>query len=73
MALIKEEDLTILIAALSNILSWFVSTFCPSLLPYLLPTSPEEDTELDAGDYTSQTKCIAFQLEDLGVWNNYDW
>ena len=60
MALIKEEDLTILIAALSNILSWLVSTFCPSLLPYLLPTSPEEDTELDdGGGNTSQTKCIS--------------
>jgi hypothetical protein len=47
MALIKEEDITILVAALSNILSWLASTFCPKLLPYLLPTSPEEDTEVD--------------------------
>lgn len=51
------QDPEILIAALANILSWLVSTFAPSLLPFLLPKSPEEEP-LDEGK-SSQTKCIS--------------
>ena len=60
---ILGQDPDILMAALANILSWFVSTFAPSLLPYLLPTSPEEEPLLDATNRsstnTNQTKCIS--------------
>ncbi|KAL9185349.1 hypothetical protein ACHAXT_003126 [Thalassiosira profunda] len=58
---ILGQDPDILLAALANILSWLVTTFAPSLLPLLLPTSPEEDTEGDGtrsrGD--SRTRCIS--------------
>mmetsp|Transcript_11211 Transcript_11211/g.27556 ORF Transcript_11211/g.27556 Transcript_11211/m.27556 type:complete len:452 (-) Transcript_11211:20-1375(-) len=55
------QDPDILMAALANILSWLVSTFAPSLLPYLLPTSPEEE-RFDGNNRcigTDQTKCIS--------------
>ena len=54
----KEEEKSILIAAFANIVSWLVATFIPSLLPYLLPTSPEEEL-LSTSSSTLQTKCIS--------------
>lgn len=61
----KDEEKSILIAAFANIISWLVATFAPNLLPYLLPTSPEEES-LDnmslSTTHTSsqqQTKCIS--------------
>jgi len=53
-------DTTVLVAALSNIVSWIVTTFLPSCLKYLLPKSPEEDTSCIDGDKrTNQTQCIS--------------
>ena len=61
---ILGQDPDILLAALANILSWLVSTFAPAFLPYLLPTSPEEEPFSDDGRQTrstatSRTKCIS--------------
>ena len=43
------QDLDVLIAVGANILSWFVVTFCPSFLPYLLPkidvALPDDDVD----------------------------
>jgi len=55
----KEEEKSILLAAVANIISWLVATFIPSLLPYLLPTSPEEESLSTTHETTSQTKCIS--------------
>ena len=68
----RNENVEVLIAAFANILSWFVSNFFPSLLPKLLPTSPEEETyEIDANESESRTKCISIGrpggLEQLRV------
>ena len=53
-------DTTVLVAALSNIISWVVTTFLPSsCLQYLLPKSPEEDTCVDGQTNTNQTQCIS--------------
>ena len=53
-------DTTVLVAALSNIISWVVTTFLPSsCLQYLLPKSPEEDISCDGGNRTNQTQCIS--------------
>lgn len=46
-------------AALANIVSWLVLTFAPSLLPYLLPVSPDEEPIDETTATTSQTKCIS--------------
>ena len=43
----------------SNILSWFVRKFFPSLLPHLLPKIEEEDISSPAFNQNQQTKCIA--------------
>ncbi|EJK70112.1 hypothetical protein THAOC_08557 [Thalassiosira oceanica] len=52
-------DVDVLIALLANVLSWLVAKFAPSLLPLLLPVSPEEDTG-DAGvDRGDQTQAIS--------------
>ena len=57
---INESDLVILVAALANILSWFVSKYAPTFLPYLLPSSPEEeDVDVDGTTLPTQTKCIS--------------
>ena len=57
---ILGQDPEILLAALANILSWFVVTFCPSFLPYLLPSSPEEEEDDRlCNDDTTRTKCIS--------------
>jgi len=51
-------DTTVLVAALSNIISWVVTTFLPaSYLQYLLPKSPEED--VDGERRANQTQCIS--------------
>lgn len=55
----KEEEKNILMAALANIVSWLVLTFAPSLLPYLLPVSPDEEPIDETTATTSQTKCIS--------------
>lgn len=60
----KNETLEVLIAAFANILSWFVSKFFPSLLPKLLPSSPEEEPFnnhlLDPNNISKhRTKCIS--------------
>jgi NADPH:quinone reductase-like Zn-dependent oxidoreductase len=52
------QDLDLIIAAFSNLLSWFVTRFCPSLLPYLLPKIEEEDTSTNPSS-PNQTRCIA--------------
>lgn len=57
------QDPEILLAAIANIISWLVSTFAPTLLPYLLPLSPEEEP-FDTDDRThselsNRTKCIS--------------
>ena len=57
---ILGQDPEVLLAALANILSWFVVTFCPRFLPYLLPTSPEEDQGDDATSIDeTRTRCIS--------------
>ena len=59
---ILGQDPEILLAALANILSWFVVTFCPRFLPYLLPSSPEEDQGADDNNEASdapRTQCIS--------------
>ena len=60
------QDLNILIAIFSNILSWFVQSFFPSYINKLLPKIPEEDDDAgtsdassDTASSTQQTKCIA--------------
>lgn len=57
------QDPDVLMAALANILSWLVSTFAPTLLPYLLPTCPEEEPfghDRDRGGAVeSRTRCIS--------------
>ncbi|KAL7549066.1 hypothetical protein ACHAWF_012333 [Thalassiosira exigua] len=60
---ILGQDPEVLVAALANIISWLVSTFAPSLLPHLLPTSPEEEP-VDVGisgtaSEESRTRCIS--------------
>jgi len=56
---ILGQDPEILLAALANVISWFVVTFCPRFLPYLLPSSPEEDQD-DANSVDStRTRCIS--------------
>ena len=61
---ILGQDPDVIMAALANILSWIVLTFAPQLLPFLLPSSPEEEplTNADGSTRTpnaSQTKCIS--------------
>ena len=55
--LILGQDPEVLIALWANVLSWFISSFAPSLLSWLLPTCPEEDHSDD--DDESRTKCIS--------------
>lgn len=56
----RNENVEVLIAAFANILSWFISRFFPSLLPTLLPSSPEEELhEIDPGESNTRTKCIS--------------
>ena len=50
------QDPEILKAALSNVLSWIVSTFFPRLLPKLLPSCAQEDTHCND---ESRTKCVS--------------
>ena len=54
------QDLAVVVAVFTNILSWFVATFTPSFLPYLLPKISAEDTSNDhSTNNNTQTKCIA--------------
>mmetsp|Transcript_7076 Transcript_7076/g.15603 ORF Transcript_7076/g.15603 Transcript_7076/m.15603 type:complete len:453 (-) Transcript_7076:676-2034(-) len=54
------QDPEIILAAIANIISWIVSTFCPSLLPFLLPSSPEEEEEpLSPSSLATRTQCIS--------------
>ena len=55
---ILGQDLDVVIAVFSNILSWFVRSFCPWMLPFLLPKIEEEDLSNTRSD-ASQTRCIA--------------
>ena len=61
--LIFGQDPEILFAAIANIISWLVSNFAPTLLPYLLPVSPEEEPfDKDVctlSDLSNRTKCIS--------------
>ena len=61
MVTILGQDPEILLAALANILSWLVVTFCPSFLPYLLPHSPEEEEDGTLDDSTKKTQCISME------------
>eukprot|EP00980_Cylindrotheca_fusiformis_P003196 scaffold725_cov133-Cylindrotheca_fusiformis.AAC.4 len=54
---ILGQDLAVIVAIFANILSWFVRSFIPSWLPYLLPKIEEEDTSKNPSPL--QTKCIA--------------
>lgn len=54
---ILGQDVDVIIAVFANIASWFVRTFCPQLLPQLLPKIPEED--LSPSPSPNQTKCVA--------------
>jgi NADPH:quinone reductase-like Zn-dependent oxidoreductase len=54
---ILGQDLDVLIAVFANILSWLVTRFFPSFLPYLLPKIEQEDTSENPS--FNQTKCIA--------------
>ncbi|KAL3802660.1 hypothetical protein HJC23_011984 [Cyclotella cryptica] len=56
--LIFGQDVEILLAAVANIISWFVTKFFPSLLPYLLPSSPEEEP-LDADHDSERSRCVS--------------
>lgn len=51
----------VLVAIFSNILSWFVQSFFPSYIPYLLPNIDEEDKETNGenDENNDQTRCIA--------------
>ncbi|KAL7485821.1 hypothetical protein ACHAW6_012127 [Cyclotella cf. meneghiniana] len=55
--LIFGQDVEVLLAAVANIISWFVTKFLPSLLPYLLPSSPEETR--DASPDADRTRCVS--------------
>lgn len=54
----RNENVEVLLAAFANILSWFVSKFFPSLLPMLLPSSPEEESD-ETAELRNRTKCIS--------------
>jgi synaptic vesicle membrane protein VAT-1 len=57
---ILGQDPEILLAALANILSWVVVTFCPTFLPYLLPSPEEEQDDNDAcSNDATRTRCIS--------------
>lgn len=77
---ILGQDPKVLLAMLANILSWIVSTTCPSYLPKLLPTCDEEETSQippsdssndDECSHNLRTKCISIGrpggLEQLRV------
>ncbi|GAX19875.1 hypothetical protein FisN_1Lh660 [Fistulifera solaris] len=51
------QDTAILVAMGANLLSWFVRTFVPSLLPVLVPRLPQEQTEGPVTD-SNNTKCV---------------
>ena len=63
------QDLDLLIAVFSNILSWFISTFFPFLLPKLLPLCESE--EHNPNENNCNTKCVSIGrpggLEQLRV------
>jgi hypothetical protein len=54
---ILGQDVEVIIAVFSNILSWFIRKFLPFLLPRLLPKIEEEDTSENPSP--TQTRCIA--------------
>jgi NADPH:quinone reductase-like Zn-dependent oxidoreductase len=63
---ILGQDPDILVAMMSNIISWCVRKFFPRLLPKLLPPSSNEEVENDGNDSgaknqvnNSRTKCIS--------------
>lgn len=73
---ILGQDPEILAAMLANLLSWFVSTFCPFLLPKLVPLEEQEEVyafkQTNEGNVdTNRTKCISIGrpggLEQLRV------
>ena len=61
--LIFGQKPTILIAVWQNLLSWFVKLVAPSLLPRLLPTCAQEDTDASSSapinSNSSRTLCIS--------------
>jgi len=60
---ILAQDPEVLLALWANVLSWFVSTFAPSLLPRLLPAACAEEDNDDStctGSHaTNRTRCIS--------------
>lgn len=58
---ILGQDPDVLLALWANVLSWFVSTFAPSLLPRLLPVCHQEDTNVNKneGSSNNQTQCVS--------------
>ena len=60
---ILGQDVDVLIAVAANLLSWFVSTFTPSLMPYLLPSCPQEAIHDTTATTTTvnpnATKCVS--------------
>ena len=58
---ILGQDPEVLLALWANVLSWFVSTFAPSLLPRLLPTAcaEEDDSASTSSTATNRTRCIS--------------
>ena len=54
---ILGQDPEVLLALWANVLSWFVSTFAPSLLPRLLPATCAEEDSTGAPD--NRTRCIS--------------
>lgn len=55
--IILGVDLGVAVAMWMNVLSWLVSTFCPWLLPQLLPSCDQEDISGNAP--TNATQCIS--------------
>lgn len=57
---ILGQDPDILVAMMSNIISWCVKRFFPRFLPKLLPRcTEEEDKSADSSGNTTRTKCIS--------------
>ena len=58
---ILGQDPEVLLALWANVLSWFVSTFAPSLLPRLLPAAcaEEDDSASTSSTATNRTRCIS--------------
>jgi len=59
MTQIFGQDVDILLAFWANVLSWIVSTFVPSLLPYLLPKCAQEEPLSSSSPSNQRTRCIS--------------